>query len=74
MNEYKNWNIQQLLSESISINAEIHARIKTVLDMENSFLTYNPNGTAEDYKTLIEVGLDLVRKGRIINLNDGGEL
>jgi hypothetical protein len=61
---YKNWNIQELLNESININSEISARIKTVLDMENAFLTYNPNGTDEDYRVLIETGLDLVRKGQ----------
>jgi len=64
MGEYKNWNIQQLLDAEIKIAAEINARIRTVLEMENAFLTYKPNGTADEYRTLIETGLDLVRKGQ----------
>jgi len=64
MNDFKNWNIQQLIEAQININSELQARIKTVLEMENAFLTYNPNGTDKDYRILIETGLDVVRKGR----------
>jgi hypothetical protein len=47
----------------MQVNAEIAARIKAVEQMENSFQTYNPNGKPEDYKTLMEAGIDLLRKG-----------
>lgn len=60
---YRDWNIQQLISESININAEIHARIKTIINMENAFLTYNPKAPSEKYEELMKVAMDLVRKG-----------
>ena len=57
------WNIKDLLDLQINVNAEISARIKAVEQMENSFQTYNPNGKPEDYKTLMETGVELLRKG-----------
>jgi hypothetical protein len=47
----------------MQVNAEIAARVKAVEQMENSFHTYNPNGKPEDYKTLMETGVELLRKG-----------
>lgn len=49
MSKYKSWNIQQLLSEQLELNAEIAARIKAIEQMENSFHTYNPKGTDSDF-------------------------
>jgi hypothetical protein len=57
------WNIQDLLNLQMQVNAEIAARVKAVEQMENSFHTYNPNGKPEDYKTLMETGVELLRKG-----------
>lgn len=57
------WNMHDLLSLQMQVNAEIAARIKAVEQMENSFQTYHPNGKPEDYKTLMEAGIDLLRKG-----------
>ncbi len=64
MKDYKTWNIIDLIAEQIKINAEIQARVKTVLDMENAFCTYNASAPAEKYKEFIEVALDLLRKGQ----------
>lgn len=64
----KAWNIKDLLDLQINVNSEIAARIKAVEQMENSFQTYNPNGKPEDYKTLMETGIELLRKG--IKKND----
>lgn len=61
-------NIKDLLDLQINVNSEIAARIKAVEQMENSFQTYNPNGKPEDYKTLMETGIELLRKG--IKKND----
>lgn len=63
MSKYNTWNIQQLISESIEINAEIHARLKAIIDLENSFLTYNPKSSDADYKTLMLAALDMARNG-----------
>lgn len=57
------WNIKYLLDLQLQVNTEIYSRIKTIEKMENSFLTYNPNGKAEDYKALMQAGLDLLRHG-----------
>ena len=57
------WNIKDLLSLQMQVNAEIAARIEALEQMENGFQTYNPNGKPEDYKTLMETGIDLLRKG-----------
>ncbi len=64
MSKYKTWNIRDLLAENVELNAEIAARIQTVEMMENNFQTYTPNGKAEDYKTLIEAAIELLRKGQ----------
>lgn len=60
---YQTWNIQDLISESININAEIHARIKSLVDVESDLLTYEPIMNAEKYKENMEEIIDLVRKG-----------
>ncbi len=57
------WNIKDLLDLQIEINGEISARIKTVEQMDNSFHTYNQNGRPEDYKILMQTGIELLRKG-----------
>lgn len=62
-NIYRAWNIQDLISESININAEIHARIKSLVDVESALLTYEPIMNAEKYKENMEEIVDLVRKG-----------
>lgn len=64
MSKYKTWNIRDLLAEQIELNAEISARVVAVEQMENGFQTYNPNGKAEDYKTLMEAATELLRKGQ----------
>lgn len=64
MSNYKSWNIQQLITEQINISAEIHARVKCALDMEDSFETYNSKGTDTDYRLVMQTALDIVRKGQ----------
>jgi len=61
--EYKNWNIMQLLEAQRHITVEIQSRVKTIIDMEDQFLTYNPNAASDRYQELIMMGIDLIRKG-----------
>lgn len=64
MSKYKTWNIQDLITEQLEITAEITARIKTVEMMDSNYHTYTSNADAQSYKTLMEAGMDLLRKGQ----------
>lgn len=61
------WNIKDLIDLQVQVSSEIAARIKAVEQMENAFQTYNPNGKPEEYKNLMETGIELLRKGTKIN-------
>ncbi len=60
---YNSWNIKDLLDAQMQITIEIASRVKTVEQMDNNFHTYFPNGKSEDYQTIIETGVELLRKG-----------
>lgn len=63
MGDYSDWNIQHLLDAQLKITIEIATRIKSLVDLENSFCTYNPNGSSDDYRATVETCIELVRKG-----------